>query len=363
MAEGTIVGLYGTLGVPDTVDSNTATIYEIGEDRIWANLQMVLAAHNRTTRELMDLFVERTTEKLMRYGAAPRMDMDEYDEHGTPDAQKVMTGSLAGFPLRKYGRSLGWTKTYFQETTGAEFNAQVTAMLDADTFNVARQLKRALFRPTNYNFVDHLVRENTTYPLPVKALVNGDGAPIPPDPNGNPFDPATHTHYLAVATANTLLDAELTSGLTTVLEHFRSGSPLILINKAQEGTVRGFTSNFTEVVDSEIVQPTTAKYVRGGLDMIQTYNRRIGRYAGADVWVKPWVPAGYVLIVMTGQEKVLAWRYSPRKPDDFVLVNEDELHNLRCRSYERNFGLGVYNRVGAAVIDTLHTTYTAPPVV
>jgi hypothetical protein len=361
MAEGTIVGLYGTLGVPDTLASNTATIYEIGEDLVYRNLMILLEAHNRIVMDLMDNFVTPTSVKLMRYGGTFTMDMDELDEHGTPDAQKGMVGSLVGFPLRKYGRGIQWTRSYFEEATGADFNAQLTGMLDGDVLNVIRQLKKALFNPTNYNFIDKLVRSVESYPLPIKALVNADGAPIPPGPNGEYFDPSTHTHYLGATSAGTYSEADCVSALQTVLEHFKSGKALIYINQAQETAMRGF-ADFQKLYDTSVNVGANLTYAKGDLDVVQIYNRRIGTYHGADVWVKPWMPAGYQLTVMSGQEKVLAWRRAPRKPDTFTLTYENEAYPLRARTYERNFGLGVYNRVAASILDTAHTTYTAPTI-
>jgi hypothetical protein len=53
----------------------------------------------------------------------------------------------------------------------------------------------------------------------------------------------------------------------------------------------------------------------------------------------------------------------PGHPDDFGLVYENESHPLRARSYERNFGVGVYGRTSAAVLDIGHTgTYVAPTI-
>ena len=100
---------------------------------------------------------EVTTDRARVYGTAQPMQMDELDEFGTPDAGKVSPGALCGFPLRKYGGSLQWTRTYFQRATGQEIAGQVNGLLDADALNVIKQIKKAIFGGVNYDFDDRLV--------------------------------------------------------------------------------------------------------------------------------------------------------------------------------------------------------------
>src|SRR5436190_1473281 len=255
-----IMPSYGTFTTLDTLATlNNTTVAQIGEDTAFAAIDAALAAHNAIMQDLMSSLVDTTTDRLRRYGGPANMVMDEMDELGTPDAQKVPAGSNVGFPLRLYGGSLQWTRKAFQNMMASEFAAQVTAMMDADKNVVIRQVKRAIYTPTNVTFADRLIDGVS---LPVKALVNADSAPIPLGPNGEVFNAATHTHYLFSAA---FVAANLSSLISTVTEHYGSGNIIVCINQADEAAVRAFTG-FVAYIDPRLMNLTTAITARDSLD-------------------------------------------------------------------------------------------------
>lgn len=345
---------YGTLSTLDTLAASQQTIAQYGEDNAFVAIEAARAAHNAIVTELLAGFVERTTDRLRRYGGPDNMTMDEIDQWGTPDAQKVAAGSPVYFPLKLYGLAVQWTRKFMQTATVKELAEQFVAAQDADINAIIREIKRAIFYPTNYTFADKLV-DNVS--LSIKALVNADSAPIPLGPNGETFNAATHTHYLGTAS---FVAANLTSLITTVIEHFARGEAMVYINTAQETTVRGFTG-FYPYVDGRLVQPTTAMATTRPLELINIYNRAIGIFGGAEVWVKPWVPAGYVFAWVKGQPVPLAMRTRDGQ-GDLVIAAEDEAHPLRARVLEREFGIGVWNRINGAVLDTANASYTTPTI-
>jgi hypothetical protein len=265
---------------------------------------------------------------------------------------------VAGFPLEAYGRSVGWTRKYFQNARVDEFMGQIMAIRDADIQRVILEVKRALFVPTNYTFDDYLVDHLSQIPLNVRALLNADGLGIPAGPNGETFDGTTHTHYLATAS---LVAANLTAALETVLEHYNTGEAVIYLNRAQETAVTGL-AGFTLLQQVNLVGATTATQVMGNtrLNQVRLYNRQIGYYGGAEVWVKPWIPANYILVFIRNQPKPLAIRSRNPQSNNLVLVADDEKYPLRARTWEREFGVGVWNRMAAAVLQTNSGTYAAP---
>lgn len=346
---------YGTLSTFDTLASNYQSVAGYGEDRLWEeSIQPMLDAHNRIMADMMRDLGDTTTDRQRRYGTTDVMKMTKTDEFGRPDAQKVAVGAVAGFPLDSYQGTIQWTRKYFQNATVSEFTGQVQAMMDGDVQQVILEVKRALFTPTNYTFQDYLVDR---VDIPVKALLNADGAGIPVGPNGETFDGSTHTHYLGTGS---FVEANLTSLQETVLEHYGSGECVIYINRAQEATVRGFTG-FTKVEHVNITpSDNTARVFSPRLNAVQIYNRLIGYFNGAEVWVKPWVPASYVVAFLRGQGKVLAIRSRTPDSNRLVLNIEDEKYPLRARTYEREFGVGVWNRPAGAVLYTGNATYSAP---
>ena len=348
---------YGTLTTLDTLASlraSTGLVVDIGEDVAWESIQAALDAHNQLLQESLTGFVDMTTDQLRRYGGPDNMVMEELDEFGTPGAQKIAAGVTLGFPLKLFGGGLQWTRTALQNMLASELAAQATAMLDADIKNVHKQLKLALFTPTNYTFEDRRVAHVN---LPIKALVNADSAPIPIAPDGTVFNGATHTHYLGTAS---FAAADLTSLINTVIEHFLTGGIQVLANAAQETAIRGF-AGFNPYYDPRLIPSVNQTNAMGDLDVMNITNRAIGVFGAAEVWIKPWIPANYVVAVLVGSpQKALAMRTRMAGGGQLNLEFENEIWPLRSKGYSREFGFGVWNRVAAACLLTNNATYSAP---
>jgi hypothetical protein len=357
---------FGTLTRFDTLASayNT-TVAQFGEDLAWQAIQEALDAHNQQLAEAMGEFVETSTDRLRRYGGPDSMAMEELDEFGTPDAQKISAGVTVAFPLKFYGIALQWTRLYFQNAMASEIAAQVTAAQDADIKAIQRELKKALFLHSNYTFVDRRVDGVS---LGVKALVNNDGAAIPIAPDGTSFV-TSHNHYLGTANAWSGSTAaqkqtDIDSLTSTVLEHFLSGQIMLLCNRAQEAAMRSAT-NFTPYVDARLIQGggLTTAIARGSLDVSNVANRAIGINGPAEVWVKPWVPAGYIVCVHSGGGgAALVRRTRNAGGGNLELLFDNEIYPLRSRAMGREFGFGVFNRVAAACLDITNASYTDPTI-
>jgi hypothetical protein len=345
---------YGTLATLDTLATTQQTVVAYGEDKVFEEISALLDAHNVLMEEKMRDLVERTTDRLRRYGTREQMEMEEIDEYGTPEAQKVTAGANLGFPLRMYGIAVQWTRKFFQNATVAELTAQFVAAQEADVRNLDRAIKQALFKPTNYTFTDRLIDR---VELPVKALINADSTTVPLGPNGEVFDGATHTHYLANAT---LTEAAVESLLETVVEHYATGQVMLYINRAQEAGIRAMTGSFTAYLDTRIIPGSGVTRANGALDQTQLYNRAIGIFDQAEVWVKPWVPANYLLAWVKGAPKPLAYRERNAGSGNFMIAFEDEVHPLRARAMEREFGIAVNERTSAAILEVGDGTYTEP---
>jgi hypothetical protein len=347
--------VYGTFTTLDTLAAGTTqTVVAFGEDRAFDAIEAAANVHNAQMNELLAGFVERSTDRLRRYGGAASMAMDELDQFGTPDAQKVTAGSNVAFPLKRYGLAVQWTRMAFLTMLASELAAQFTAALDADRNAIIREIKRALFTPTNTTFTDRFV-DNVD--LGVKALVNADSAPLPLGPNGEVFNGATHTHYLGTAA---FVAADLTALITTVIEHYGAGEVMVYLNQAQEAAVRAFTG-FTAYVDPRIILASTSQGAVGALDVINIYNRKIGIFGGAEIWIKPWMPANYAFAWVRGQAVPLVMRVRDDVNGNFGVLFDDESHPLRARGVGREFGVGVWQRINGAILQTNGATYATPP--
>lgn len=340
-------GAFGTIGILDSLAATNQSIVAIGENTVWGTIRAAMEAHNAVVNELMTNFVESTTDRRRRYGGDDAMVFEDIDEFGRADAQKITAGADVDFPLRKVGGSLQWTLDSMEVMTGEQMAANVTRLMTGDLLAFQRDIRRALFRATNYTVLDRLV-DGTT--LNVKRLVNADSAPIPIGPQAETFDPATHTHYLATAA---FIAANMDSLILAVTEHVSSGTVRVYINRAQEAAVRALPG-FNAYLPAQLVNQTAGVVTQTALQPFDLNNREIGFYMAAGlqavVSVKPWVPASYLFAWVDGARPPVVRRIRNAARSQLRLVAENEAYPLRARTYEREHGFGIYNRVNGAVL-------------
>lgn len=349
---------FGTHSIDDLLATTSTSVANFGEQTTYEALNTYLQAHNAILQTQLADLVETTTDRQRRAGGVDTMVMEDLDEYGRADAQKVATIDTVGFPLRQYGAALQWTRKYMLQATPAELAAQTQALATADNLKMQVLIKRAIFLPTNRTNVDLLVDKVTL--APVKALQNADGSPMMYGPNGEVFDGSTHTHYLARA-GGSLVGSDVDSLVSTVTEHYTSGQALLYINAAQEATIRGFT-NFDRYYAPGIQPAISAQYAnRATLDVSNVGNRAIGLWNGtAEVWVKPWIPAGYLFAWIRGQQKPLVMRERSAGSSALQLDYDNEQFPLRAKQMSREVGFGAWTRTNGAVLYAGGTSYTAP---
>jgi hypothetical protein len=339
---------YGTNAALDTLAAlNNTLVATIGEDTVWQQIQAALDAHNAITQEMLGDFVERSTDQLRRYGGTDSMAFDELDEFGRADAQKITAGATVGFPLRRYGIAVQNTRAYMLNATVGEITAQATAAMDGDVKAIQREIKRAIFNSVNVTFLDRLVANLS---LPVKRFANADSQPIPLGPNGESFTASSHTHYLFTAGV-ALAAADVTALILAVAEHYAIGQVEVYINAAQETAMRGLTG-FTPITPDFVTPATSAAAIVGTYNTQNIGDRQIGFFGGnyARVYVKPWIPAGYLFAWVRGGPTPLVMRERRAGAGVLQLDYEDEVHPLRARGWGREFGVAVWQRVNGAVL-------------
>jgi len=337
----------GTLTLNDLRANRFQSIVDFGLDTINEVLQRDLVAHNEiVTSMVMDL-CEITTDRQRIYGTSSDGFMEEADEFDRAVARKELGGSTVAFPLRQFNRALGWTRTYMLTMTPADFATSVIAHQTSHIRSVQRDIQRALFGNVNYVFRDQLVPPAAD--LTVRRLVNADGQPIPNGPNGEVFNPATHTHYDFLNAAAPTQAAALAL-IDDVIEHGHGGQLVLAINRAAEETVRGF-ARFTPYADPRLVL-RSADSPGATLDISRIDNRAIGLLGAAEVWVKSWVPAGYVLCYDAAESnKPLCWREHPSTAlRGLRVANRLDDYPLYADQMEAYFGAGVWTRTAAAVL-------------
>lgn len=359
---------FGTGTTFDTLAASTLSVARFGVDEAWDAIASLLTTFNDQVKEVTGQMVDRTTNRLRRYGGGQKFRIQRTDEMGQANAQKLRVGSTVGFPFEKYEIAVQYTRSSMKIMKANQLAADVQAVTTAFYQGLLGNIKVALLGGTNKNFVDYLVDHlDSQFSIPVKALVNADGAPIPPGPNGESFNAGTHTHYLASAT---LTNAWLHSVIDTVIEHNKTGTAVLWINKADEAAVSAL-ADFKAVVYATTQRSANQEYGIGDLDPNALNNRHIGYFGGATVWVKPFWPATYYFCYMSNNGSLpLAMRIRGEDEDtggdpvegagDVNLIFEDEDHPLIAKSWEQEYGIGVWYRTSAAVGYVGGTAYLIP---
>lgn len=309
-------------------------------------LRADLAAHNDIVNTMMQELCEVTSDARRIQGGSNVADMTEVDPLGRAPGQKNVTGAEVCFPLKDFQYNTGWTERWLENATVADVAQRQLDAEKAHLRQIIRQIKKACLEDdANYDFVDLNV-DNIT--LHVKRFCNNDGVVPPAPPDGTVFA-GTHQHYSG---ATPLVVANLTTMISNVLEHGHTTDPRLAINVAQEAAVRGFVG-FSAYVDVRYTLPadTSTPIQRTSIRGIAANNRAIGLLGGAEVWVKPWMPANYQMAYDAGDSrKPLAFRQrsSGGAMQGLRMAGNFSAHPFGGESMEAEFGIGVNCRTNGA---------------
>lgn len=331
----------GSYTIDDLLNVENQTVKEFDEDEVAEVLRADLEAFNENVQEMLSELVEFTTQALKAWGGSMDGDMQKVDEFGSGTTERQKAGGNVGFPLHRFYKGVGWTRDHMHMASPADMAKKQISVEKGYLSSIRKEIRSALFLSSNYTFSDHHVDD---VDIGVKRLVNGDGADIPNGPNNESFDGTTHTHYLAT---NGLSEAAAKSHINDVAEHGHDEDVRYYINKAQESAVRGF-ADFEGYVDPRLVQQEGTP--QQPLSLTNINNRAIGVFHGAEVWVKPWVPADYQFAYSEGDDrKPLNLRQHPVSAlQGLRLAFENEDYPLRADEYEAYFGVGVWQRTNGA---------------
>ncbi len=349
----------GTHQISDLLVNQTGlqTVTQIGLDNAADMVRADLEAHREVLLEALADIALPTTERLEAEGTFGAMTMYDADEYSRVPTQKVTGSQNLGYPLNKRSISIGWTAEWFRQQTGRDLALAVLAAEAAHVAKVYRDLRRAIYKTANYDFPDlYLNPGQSTITIPVKRLVNADGQQIMVGPNGEAFDGATHTHYLANAT---LTSAFATSLVNTVLEHRVTAGVRIAIDATDETEWRALTG-FKEYPDPRLVPVDGSN--RQTVDLTRMNNRAIGTYGAAEVWVKPWALADYPLAYDAMNPPV---RYRQRVNESLqglTVAAQNDAFPMHAQFMEAHYGFGIKARTAAAVLYNAGGAYTDPTI-
>jgi hypothetical protein len=351
-------GKVGTLDISSLLAARFVSAARFGLDNIAVILANDLRVHNELMQQNLTDFCQVSGDRQRIYGSSDNIIMYSVDEYGRVPTQRPAIGTTVGFPLKSFQVALGWTRKWLETHTPADMASAQQAAQKAHRKKVRGEIQRAFFLTANYAWPDFLV-DNIT--LNVKRLVNADGAPIPEGPNGEVFNAATHTHYLAVAGGVTATFA--TSVINTVVEHGWGGEMRVYISAADEAAWRAL-AGFAPYLDPRLTAGISQNQPLGKrLDITRLDNRAIGLFGAAEIWVKPWIiPTYFFAFDATTDAKpaIVRTRNGDMTADGLAIAAELDAYPLHAQYMETEFGVGVWNRTNGACGFTNGATWVDP---
>lgn len=348
----------GTHDIAWLLASRYQTVAALDFGEVQRVLQADLDAHNGLIEDMLSEFVEFTTDTTRPYGdQGSEGEMVEVDEYGRGPTQRPPAApGTVGFPLRKFQFPVGWTEMYLELATGAEIALTQQKAQKAHIRALNRDIRRALFYSANYTWNDFLVNK---VDITVKRLINADSTPIATGPNAESFDGATHTHYNASAT---LTAAAVTANIEDVVEHGFGGRVITVISRTDEVAFRALTGFIPLQYPYLGNFATTAGIAEGSLDTTRMDNRQIGWFGASQVWVKPWAIANYIVTYdASATEKPLAFRQRAATSRQGLRIAATlRAFPLVAQYQEAEYGVGVWNRLSAAILYFASGTFADP---
>lgn len=335
----------GVYSIEQLIATRFANAKAFGLNTIAEVLRADLAAHNAIVTDMVGEMCEVGADARRIYGGSNDANMTEVDPFGRSAGQMSVAGAECGFPLKRFQYNTGWTERFLENATVADVAQKQLDAEKAHMKQIQRQIKKAVYGNTNYDFIDLNV-DNVS--LPVKRFVNADGAVIPDGPDGTSFAGATHTHFTAAAA---LAVADITTLVGLVQEHGHTGNTYIAINLADEAAFRALVG-FSAYVDMRMTLPADTSTPMTRLDYRKTNNRAIGLLSGAEVWVKPWAIANYAFCYDAGDSRkplYLRQRSSGGALQGLRTAGNWSTHPFGGESMEAEFGVGVWTRTNGAV--------------
>jgi hypothetical protein len=355
--------LTGTLTLDEmaaeTTEARTIRLEQMGEERVAAAIQRELDIHGATLAEQMREFAEITTDNQRRDAAhGTSGEMVPLTETGRAPTQIVERGPVTvGFPLEGWQFAIGWTQRALDRASANRLALQVNEARAAHIRRLQAQLKVALYAPTNKTIRDYLTENKID--LAVKRFYNGDGWDIPLGPNGEVFDGATHTHYLAGAALTAPLAMAM---IDTVREHNPGVDVRVVINQGNEAEWSALTG-FKAFQEQGVVR-AAGQLTGPDIDLRNQANRAIGRFHGAEVWVKPWALDDYAVAYAMSGPKPLVLRVPENRGGvpALRLAATNKAYPLLAEFMESEFGFGAGNRAGAAILYPGGASYAVPTI-
>lgn len=292
---------------------------------------------------------------------------EEASEYGIPQSSRASLQTLnMGATFKWWDNRWASTWRYLLDASAAEMEANVNAILTADSDLVFNKVMGTVFAPANRLVTDPKTQAQHT----VFAFANGDGW-IPPTYAGNTFSGA-HTHFRTTG-ESTLVSGDLDEIISDLKSHGYSeenGSQIVIFVNATEGdvisTFRVSTGAKADFIPAAGARFFSSEQLVGNQPSATFAGFPVkGAYDEAIIIESSRIPAGYVTALASGGANLpsnpIMLREHPRLSGLQLVKGRDNDYPLVDSYWVRGFGTGVRHRLAGLVMQvTSSATYTAP---
>jgi len=352
-------------GILNIEDSERVYVNTVGQRVVYDAVNQILAEWNANLVAMMNLFIEGTTDLVEeKFKNLQGGRMQRQGTMGVAGAGRTQGSWTVAYPLYQFGDAIGYDEISSAYLTVAEVDRHLAALLGRSIHTMRWELLHRLLDNVNDSITD---RYHDDKSLTIRALANTDGTIYPP--LAAQEDGAEDNHYLAAgyltgAISNT--NNPVKTLVAEVSEHFGEPEDLQLmtfIHSDERDSVEALT-NFTEVSDRYIKEGDDTAQLIGAPSGVKIPGTIIGRTN--DSWISKWdyLPTGYLMTIMLAGDRPLKMRVDPSDvglPQGLQLVSASaENFPFYDAQYRHRFGLGTYNRLGAAIMHLTAGSYTVP---
>ena len=339
-------------------------------NEFWNEVQATIRLRNADRTRLIDQLTFNVTGPIEQVGVPSEVDFEEASEYGQPVGIRGSAQRLfRGFDFRFYDLAIRYTWMFLAEADAGQLRQLNNMALEADTKLLFNKVMKTLFNPLN---VSGITDKNE--PITVYKFYNGD-AEVPPAYKQTTFT-APHNHYVISGnTAVTSANLDTLAGLTgehgyTLQNGYRN---VLWVNKQEADKIRVFRvatgAQFDFVPNpayygGAVFVPNNGSYVGGPSG---TVPGEIGTYGPFHIVEEGYIPAGYMVSVVTGGPQSISNPIGIREHSNpayrglKIIPGQRSDYPLVDSFYRRGIGTGIRHRGAGAVMQIKASgNYTVP---